>query len=115
VTSAYTHLLPAVQILADAPDEVRIRRLRTDRWIGYARAEAALAQLEDLLSFPPRTRMPNLFLVGPTNNGKTMIIEKFRRTHRPDEQGAPHRALCVPFSLCRCPPHPMSIVSLAPF
>src|SRR5690554_7016067 len=25
--------------------------------------------------------MPNLLLVGPTNNGKSMIIEKFRRTH----------------------------------
>lgn len=25
--------------------------------------------------------MPNLLLVGPTNNGKSMIIEKFRRRH----------------------------------
>ncbi len=25
--------------------------------------------------------MPNLLLIGPTNNGKTMIIEKFRRAH----------------------------------
>jgi type II secretory pathway predicted ATPase ExeA len=25
--------------------------------------------------------MPNLLLIGPTNNGKSMIIEKFRRTH----------------------------------
>jgi hypothetical protein len=104
--SAYAHLLPAVQILADAPDEVRIRRLRTDRWIGYARAEAALAQLEDLLAFPPRTRMPNLFLVGPTNNGKTVIIEKFRRTHRPDEQSAPESALCVSVLALQMPASP---------
>jgi hypothetical protein len=27
--------------------------------------------------------MPNLLLIGPTNNGKSMIIEKFRRTHPP--------------------------------
>lgn len=27
--------------------------------------------------------MPNLLLVGPTNNGKSMIIEKFRRLHPP--------------------------------
>lgn len=27
--------------------------------------------------------MPNLLLIGPTNNGKSMIIEKFRRTHLP--------------------------------
>jgi hypothetical protein len=27
--------------------------------------------------------MPNLLLTGPTNNGKSMIIEKFRRAHPP--------------------------------
>ena len=27
--------------------------------------------------------MPNLLLTGPTNNGKSMIIEKFRRSHSP--------------------------------
>ena len=27
--------------------------------------------------------MPSMLLVGLTNNGKTMIIEKFRRTHPP--------------------------------
>jgi hypothetical protein len=52
-----------------------------DRWIGYARADAAVEALEELLAFPQRTRMPNLLLVGPTNNGKTMIVEKFRRAY----------------------------------
>lgn len=77
----YAHLHPSVRHLADEDASSRIRRIRTDRWIGYARAEAVLAALEDLLSFPTRTRMPNLLLVGPTNNGKTMIVEKFRRAH----------------------------------
>jgi predicted ATPase with chaperone activity len=27
--------------------------------------------------------MPNLLLIGPTNNGKSMIVEKFRRMHPP--------------------------------
>jgi hypothetical protein len=49
--------------------------------VSYARAESALAAMDDLLNFPKRTRMPNLLLVGPTNNGKTMIVEKFRRAH----------------------------------
>lgn len=80
----YPHLLPSVQLLADAPSEARIRHIRADRWIGYGRAEMALAELEDLLSFPERTRMPNLILVGSTNNGKTMIVEKFRRRHLPN-------------------------------
>lgn len=79
--ATYPHLFPQVRPLADAAAELRIRRIRTDRWIGYARAEAALSAMEDLLTFPKRTRMPNLLLVGPSNNGKTMIVEKFRRSH----------------------------------
>lgn len=81
MSGGYAHLHPSVWHLADEDASSRIRRIRTDRWIGYARAEAVLAALEDLLSFPTRTRMPNLLLVGPTNNGKTMIVEKFRRAH----------------------------------
>jgi len=27
--------------------------------------------------------MPNLLIVGPTNNGKSMVVEKFRRLHPP--------------------------------
>jgi Bacterial TniB protein len=81
LSGSYPHLHPSARPWADEPDPSRIRRIRTDRWIAYAQAEAALAAIEDLLSFPKRTRMPNLLLVGPTNNGKTMIVEKFRRTH----------------------------------
>jgi hypothetical protein len=81
MSDKYAHLRPSTRSFADEDAASRIRRIRTDRWIGYARAEAVLAALEDLLSFPKRLRMPNLLLVGPTNNGKTMIVEKFRRTH----------------------------------
>lgn len=103
----YSHLLPAMQVLADAPDEARIRRIRTDRWLGYARAEAALSALEDLLSFPKRTRMPNLLLIGPSNNGKTMIVEKFRRSHLPgSEESARDGAIRVPVLKVQMPPAP---------
>ena len=81
MNGAYPHLYSATRPLADEDEAVRLRRIRTDRWIGYARAEAALTALEDLLTFPKRLRMPNLLVVGPTNNGKTMIVEKFRRAH----------------------------------
>jgi hypothetical protein len=81
VSDDYLHLHPAIRPLADEDAGSRIRRIRTDRWITYARATAALEALEDLLVFPKRLRMPNMLLVGPTNNGKTMIVEKFRRSH----------------------------------
>ena len=95
MSEAYGHLHASIRSVADDSAELRIRRIRTDRWVSYARAESALAAMEDLLNFPKRTRMPNLLLVGPTNNGKTMIVEKFRRAHpstpaSQTESGAAH-------------------------
>jgi len=77
------HLHPSAQQLARLPDSERVQRIRADRWIGYPRALEALARLETLYQWPTKQRMPNLLLVGPTNNGKSMIIEKFRREHSP--------------------------------
>jgi len=76
-----SHLLPAAQGLARLPADERIQRIRADRWIGYPRAVEALNRLETLYAWPNKQRMPNLLLVGPTNNGKSMIVEKFRRAH----------------------------------
>jgi hypothetical protein len=77
------HLHPAAHRIALLPADERVRYVRADRWIGYTRATAALERLETLLAWPAKQRMPNLLLLGPTNNGKSMIIEKFRRTHPP--------------------------------
>lgn len=75
------HLGSRARELALLPDSERIDRIRADRWIGYAKAMEGIAKLERLFSFPKKERMPNLLVVGPTNNGKTMIIEKFKRNH----------------------------------
>jgi len=75
------HLAPGAQELARQSDDVRIERILADRWIAYVRATEAIKKLEWLLRHPKRLRMPNLLLVGPTNNGKTMITERFRREH----------------------------------
>lgn len=76
-----SHLIPSMQKIAMLPSIERIHRIRADRWIGYPKAIAAIDKLEALLNWPSKQRMPNLLIVGPTNNGKSMIIEKFRRTH----------------------------------
>lgn len=68
---------------AALPDEERMRRIRADRWIGYTRAQVALKRMEELFYWPRKQRMPNLLIIGPTNNGKSMIVEKFRRGHGP--------------------------------
>ena len=79
------HLLPSIRDIALLPAPERMTRLRNDYWVGYGYAEQALEQLEDLFNRPKRIRMKNLLIVGPTNNGKTMIVEKFRRHHLPYE------------------------------
>ena len=77
-----SHLHPDWQALAMRPVTERLTHLGTVRWIGYPRAHQALAQLERLLvEEPGKIRPQNLLIVGPSNNGKTMIAEKFRRAH----------------------------------
>ena len=78
-----THLHPGARRVALLPAEERLRHVRADRWIGYTRATDAIARLETLFSWPDKQRMPNVLLIGPTNNGKSMIVEKFRRMHPP--------------------------------
>lgn len=78
-----SHLIPSMQKIALLPSTERVQRIRADRWIGYPKAIAAIEKLEALLNWPSKQRMPNLLIVGPTNNGKSMIIEKFRRIHPP--------------------------------
>src|SRR5688572_8251973 len=81
VSEVFSHLHPAARAVLDHSEAQRIAWLRRERWIGYPRAHQALTILEGLLSLPVRQRMPNLLLIGPTNNGKTMIVEKFCRDH----------------------------------
>ena len=92
-----SHLLPLAQALVCLPAAERIQRIRADHWIGYPRALEALNRLETLYDWPSKQRMPNLLLIGPTNNGKSMIIEKFRRLHLPsssaDQEHIP--VLCI--------------------
>lgn len=68
--------------LLDAPALERLAHLRERRWVRYPRAEAALTKLETLLADAPGSHRPrNLLITGPTNNGKSMIVERFRRVH----------------------------------
>lgn len=91
------HLHPAVQATARLSASERIDQIRADRWIGYPKAVEAVDRLQTLLGWPRKQRMPNLLLIGPTNNGKSMIIERFRRQHlprtEPDREHIP--VLCV--------------------
>ncbi len=97
--------MPWAKEIALLGDDERIQRIRTDRWVGYTKATEAVAKLEALLSHPKRQRMPNLLLIGPTNNGKSMIIEKFRRTHL-SEKGNRYQPEEMPIVVVQMPSDP---------
>lgn len=92
------HLDPAYRKFAALPDDERIAWIRADRWIGFDQAGLAHSRLENLLTYPPRDRMPCLLIYGDTGMGKTKIVRKFERAHPPkfcQGTGVDHRAVVV--------------------
>ena len=63
--------------------EARIQALKKPVWIGYARAVTIREQMEELFNHPRMHRMPNLALIGESNNGKSMLLNNFARKHDP--------------------------------
>lgn len=104
-TTEPTHLSPQTQQALGLPAEQRIERIRAPRWIGYPRAQTVLAKLEDLLTYPRSHRMPNLLLVGETNNGKSMLVERFRSRH-PARDNPRGEGVVVPVLVIQAPPTP---------
>lgn len=103
-----SHLHPTARGPALLPIEQRLEHVRADRWIGYARASDAVRRLQQLRQWPRKQRMPNLLIVGPTNNGKSMIIEKFRRDtmNSPRIQGSDLTETCMPVLVMQMPAEP---------
>lgn len=91
------HLIPAAAAELDRPMEERIARLRRPAWIGYTRAQTILEKMEDLLGYSGTHRMPNLLLIGETNNGKTMLIRRFAQVNpaQPVEFGTRREVLLI--------------------
>ena len=83
MTTDPSHLTAsAAQLLSDT-NASRIRAIRGERWVHYARAGHVLQILNRLLEHPRTTRMPSIAIYGDSGMGKTMIMEKFRREHPP--------------------------------
>ena len=79
--SNYEHIHPKFRHIMKLSESERIDFIRTSRWIGYNRAKEIIQQLEDLLTHPKRPHMPNLLVVGESNNGKTTLIRHFYNQH----------------------------------
>lgn len=79
-----THLTPLAIKITLSSDNERIAHIKKDLWLGYYRATLALQKLEEVFTYPKRQRMPNLLIIGPTNNGKSMLVTKFIRSLNED-------------------------------
>lgn len=101
----YPHLSEKAARLLDLDDELRIEKIRARRWIPYPAANDILNDLEDLLAYPPTHRMPNLLIIGNTNNGKTMLIEHFRKKH-PAKDDYMENTVSIPVVAIQAPPTP---------
>lgn len=75
--NSHDHLLDKAFDLLNASKESRIDYVNHDKWIGYPRAQQILERMEDFITYPQVERMPNLLIVGDSNNGKTQILKRF--------------------------------------
>jgi len=65
-------------------EQERILSLKKNKWIGYPKAIEILNKLEELKDHPKTIRMPNLLLVGESNNGKTALLKRFLDKNKPN-------------------------------
>jgi Bacterial TniB protein len=86
-------------------DEARIDRMKGNSWIGYDRAISIRSQMDALLRHPRTHRMPNLALIGETNNGKTMLLRNVAKHHNPPEDPNAEKTI-LPVLLVETPPSP---------
>lgn len=103
--NAHAHLHPLTAECIELDATSRIRWLTQQRWIGYPRALEVLAKLERLLDCPRQTRMPNMLLIGSSNNGKSNLIKHFVERHAPDENTSGENIICNVLNI-ETPPSP---------
>jgi hypothetical protein len=76
------HLTSNTKEIIIKSDKERIAYIRGYKWIGYTRAHEVLKRFEDIINQPPIHRMPNLLLIGESNNGKTLLVDRFQKLHQ---------------------------------
>ena len=75
------HIHPNFQHILNLSKKERIEFLHEPRWIGYSKANKIIENMRDLMGRPIKDRMINLLIVGEPNNGKTTIINRFKKLH----------------------------------
>lgn len=86
-----------------AEDLARIDKLKETPWIGYDTAVSLRQQMDALIRHPRIHRMPNLALIGDSNNGKTTILQNFYKKHYPEDNLNAER-ITKPVLIVQTPP-----------
>jgi len=88
-----------------ATKEERILRIRKAKWIGYSDAKKILDKMNDCVEYPKSHRMPNILIVGDSNNGKTALLNRFNQSHLAfiDEE---KQSVRNPVLMIQAPPEP---------
>lgn len=104
--SDFEHLVESLaETCRQMSNQERIDQLRVPRWLGYPRAKEIDTRLEWLFNHPRVTRMPNVLLIGRTNNGKTGLVKRFASRHLPsDNPGG--ESIIAPVLIVQTPPKP---------
>lgn len=77
----FEHVHPDFRHILGMSDKDRLAFMDEPRWIAYPLANRVLDTLRGLMDKPARPRMPNLLIVGESNNGKTTVIRRFQDLH----------------------------------
>jgi GTPase SAR1 family protein len=105
MSDLYPHLAKKTTAYLEKADAERIAYIRSPRWLSYPGADDAIKCLEDLLTEPLKHRMPNLLIIGDTNNGKTMLVKRFCNQHKPQDNPQGDASI-IPVLYMQAPPVP---------
>lgn len=105
MSDKYPHLSETAAVLADAEAKERVYAIKAGVSVTYTRAKEVLARMEELFEHPPIDRMPNLLVVGASNNGKTWILRRFMEKH-PADPNPDGDAAIVPVVMVSAPATP---------
>lgn len=89
----------------NADIEERVLATRKFKWVGYTQAMKILNKMEDCLNYPKSHRMPNILLVGDSNNGKTAILHRFNQKYLPYLEKGTDKII-NPVLFIQAPPEP---------
>ena len=103
--SLYPHLHKICLPILKLNPEQRIAHISQPRWIGYPLAHKLLQKFDDIYRHPRVSRMPNIMLIGRTNNGKTELVKRFCHQHQcePNYGG---ESIEMPVLYIQAPPSP---------